>query len=126
MQSIRSLRPFVLAFNSVFSDTRSISLDGRIFFETIIKNPNDPNLGIYYEKTNIPREQPLTVARSVMIRTLEWKMVLRSAEKEELYDLSADPNELNNLIDSSTNTVIKNDLKEQLLRWYLRTSDNSD
>ena len=95
-------------------------------FETIIKNPNDPNLGIYYEKTNIPQEQPLTVARSVMIRTLEWKLVLRSAGMEELYDLGNDPNELNNLIDSSTNEVIKNDLKKQLLRWYMRTSDNSD
>lgn len=95
-------------------------------FETIIKNPIDPNLGIYYEKTNIPQEQPLTVARSVMIRTLEWKLVLLSAGKEELYDLGKDPNELHNLIDSSTNEVIKNHLKEQLLRWYLRTSDNSD
>ncbi len=95
-------------------------------FETIIKNPNDPNIGIYYEKTNIPQEQPLTVARSVMIRTLEWKLILRSAGKEELYNLGTDPNELYNLIDSSTNEVTKNDLKEKLIRWYLRTSDNSD
>ncbi|NVM18877.1 MAG: sulfatase-like hydrolase/transferase [Candidatus Lokiarchaeota archaeon] len=95
-------------------------------FETIIKNPNDPNIGIYYEKTNIPKEQPSVVARSVMIRTQLWKLILRDAGKEELYDLKNDPNELHNLIDSSVNVEIKNDLKEQLLRWYLRTSDNSD
>lgn len=95
-------------------------------FEPIVKNPNDPYLGIYYEKTNILKENRSTVARSVMIRTELWKLVLRDAGKEELYDLRNDPSELHNLIDNSANEEIKNDLKEQLLRWYLRTSDNSD
>ncbi|MHA2287882.1 MAG: sulfatase-like hydrolase/transferase [Promethearchaeota archaeon] len=95
-------------------------------FETVIKNPNNPNIGIYYEKTNIPRKQPLTVARSVMIRTHLWKLILRSVGKEELYDLKTDPSELHNLIDNPINEEIKSDLKERLLRWYLQTSDNSN
>ena len=61
-----------------------------------------------------------------MIRTHLWKLILRDAGKEELYDLRNDPSELYNLIDKPANEEIKNDLKEQLLRWYLRTSDNSD
>jgi hypothetical protein len=48
------------------------------------------------------------------------------AGKEELYDLRNDPSELYNLIDRYANEEIKNDLKEQLLRCYMRTSDNSD
>lgn len=59
-----------------------------------------------------------------MIRTLLWKLVIRDAGKEELYDLINDPNEKNNLIDNSAHEKIKANLKEQLLRWYLRTSDN--
>ncbi len=61
-----------------------------------------------------------------MIRTRTWKLIIRDKGKEELYDLINDPNELENLIDNSEFDKIKTDLKERLLRWYLRTSDNAD
>ncbi len=95
-------------------------------FEPVIANPELPGLGIYYDKTNIPKEDSSTVARSAMIRTKLWKLVIRDQGKEELYDLMYDPNEANNLIDIYAYDKVKADLKEQLLRWYLRTSDNSD
>jgi len=95
-------------------------------FETIIKDPSSPGIGIYYDKTNIQKEIPSLAARSVMIRTELWKLILRDVGKEEMYDLKTDPNELNNLIDNPIHKEIKSELKEQLLRWYLRTSDNSD
>ncbi|MHA1269540.1 MAG: sulfatase-like hydrolase/transferase [Candidatus Helarchaeota archaeon] len=93
-------------------------------FEVPVKNPSIPFLGIYYDKTNIPVEDPSTVARSVMIRTKEWKLIIRNGIKEELYNLKADPKELNNLIDDNNYMDIILQLKEQLLRWYLNTSDN--
>jgi len=37
-----------------------------------------------------------------------------------------DPSEASNLIDIYAYDKIKADLKEQLLRWYLRTSDNAN
>ena len=95
-------------------------------FEPVISSPELPGIGIYYDKTNIPKEDSSTVARSVMIRTKLWKLVIRDKGKEELYDLMYDPNEANNLIDIYAYDKVKADLKEQLLRWYLRTSDNSD
>lgn len=95
-------------------------------FENVIKAPDLPYIGIYYDKTNLQIEKPSTVVRSVMIRTNLWKLVVRNGAKEELYDLMHDPNELNNLIDISTHDQVKAKLKEKLLRWYLRTSDNSD
>ena len=95
-------------------------------FEPVITSPELPGIGIYYDKTNIPKEDSSTVARSAMIRTKLWKLVIRDQGKEELYDLMYDPNEANNLIDIYAYDKVKADLKEQLLRWYLRTSDNAD
>ncbi len=95
-------------------------------FEPVVKNPEMPGIGIYYDKTNIPQENPSTVARSAMIRTKTWKLVIRDSGKEELYDLMYDPNEASNLIDIYGYDKIKADLKEKLLRWFLRTSDNSN
>ncbi|MHA1488131.1 MAG: sulfatase-like hydrolase/transferase [Promethearchaeota archaeon] len=95
-------------------------------FEIQVKNPDIPLIGIYYDKTNIALEKPSTVARSVMIRTAEWKLILRNGIKEELYDLIKDPSELNNLINDNVYSKIILELKEKLLRWYLNTSDNAN
>ena len=95
-------------------------------FEPVISSPELPGIGIYYDKTNIPKEDSSTVARSAMIRTKLWKLIIRDKGKEELYDLMYDPNEANNLIDIYAYDKVKSDLREQLLRWYLRTSDNAD
>ncbi len=95
-------------------------------FEDSIKSSDIPIAGIYFDKTNIPKENPSTVSRSAMIRTKKWKLIIRDEGKEELYDLLNDPNELENLIDDSEFNSTKIDLKERLLRWYLRTSDNAD
>jgi arylsulfatase A-like enzyme len=95
-------------------------------FENVIKDPDLPFAGIYYDKTNLQTENPSTVVRSVMIRTKLWKLVIRDGDKEELYDMMYDPSEINNLIDVYAYDKVKADLKEKLLRWYLRTSDNSD
>ena len=60
-----------------------------------------------------------------MIRTKYWKLIIRDKGKEELYDLINDPKENVNLIDSKKSEEIKMRLKENLLRWYLQTSDNA-
>ncbi|MHA1381040.1 MAG: sulfatase-like hydrolase/transferase [Candidatus Helarchaeota archaeon] len=93
-------------------------------FEDVVKSPELPLIGIYYDKTNIPLEKPLTVARSAMIRTQEWKLIIRNEGKEELYNLKVNPQELDNLIDNAKYYQIIQDLKEKLLKWYLNTSDN--
>jgi choline-sulfatase len=94
-------------------------------FEPLVKNPRNPLVGTYYDKTNLPAENPETVARSTMIRTKLWKLIIRSDGMEELYDLQYDPNEANNLIDIYAYEKIKIELKEKMLRWYLNTSDNA-
>lgn len=95
-------------------------------FEPVISDPDLPGIGIYYDKTNIPKEDPSTVARSVMIRNKNWKLIIRDKGIEELYDLINDPKENYNLIDIKEHDEIKTKMKENLLRWYLRTSDNAN
>ncbi|MFX0101989.1 MAG: sulfatase/phosphatase domain-containing protein, partial [Candidatus Hodarchaeota archaeon] len=95
-------------------------------FEDPMGPPENNLTGVYYEKTHIPMDRPELVGRTVMIRSKEWKLVVRNTEgqKEELYDLKNDPGELKNLIDDPNHQDVITGLKEQLARWYLDTSDN--
>jgi arylsulfatase A-like enzyme len=81
-------------------------------------------MGHYYEKLKLQQDDPTTVARAAMVRTREWKLVIRSAGGEELYDLTNDPQELVNRANDPALSQIRDDLRERLLYWYLRTSDN--
>ncbi|PSP95845.1 hypothetical protein BRC91_00680 [Halobacteriales archaeon QS_4_62_28] len=47
----------------------------------------------------------------------------RRPPQEELYDLSLDPNERNNLVDESRYEDIRMDLRERLDEWMKRTGD---
>ncbi|MBD3351515.1 MAG: sulfatase-like hydrolase/transferase, partial [Candidatus Lokiarchaeota archaeon] len=95
-------------------------------FENKIKSPKMPFMGIYYDKTNLQHEIPSMVARTVMIRTKEWKLILRNTEKNqnELYHLTEDPEELVNLYNNPDYSAKRRELKDGLLAWYLKTSDN--
>jgi arylsulfatase A-like enzyme len=93
-------------------------------FEAGIQSGDDPLMGHYFEKLKLQQDDPTTVARAAMLRTREWKLIIRSAGKEELYDLENDPQELYNHIDDPALSEVRNNLRERLLHWYLRASDN--
>ncbi|MFW9949506.1 MAG: sulfatase/phosphatase domain-containing protein, partial [Candidatus Thorarchaeota archaeon] len=93
-------------------------------FELSVNDPNDPQIGIYYEKTNLPKKNRKLVSRSTMIRTVDWKYILRNDDMEELYDLKKDPQESYNLINNKKYNSVLLELREKMLRWYLETSDN--
>lgn len=93
-------------------------------FEAGVNSPDDPVLGYYYEKLRLQQEIPATASRAAMIRNHDWKLIIRSVGKEELYDMQNDPSELKNLIDDPALHNIQNELRQRLLYWYLRTSDN--
>lgn len=86
---------------------------------SIVDNP----LSHYYPKGIQQQEYPESICRSVMIRTAKYKLIRREHDISELYDLIADPDELNNLYDNESYLPIRSDLNERLLMWYLRTSD---
>lgn len=109
--------------NAVYSEAGFNAREPQCF-ELEVKDPNDPHLGIYYEKTNLPKRNRTLVSRATMIRTVDWKYILRNDATEELYHLKTDPHELHNLISDKSSTPKLLELREQMLRWYLDTSDN--
>ncbi|KKM91532.1 hypothetical protein LCGC14_1227630, partial [marine sediment metagenome] len=61
--------------------------------------------------------------KATMCRTNNFKYVYRLYEKDELYDLNKDPEELNNIVDDLKSKDVLNRLKERMLTWYVETCD---
>jgi len=80
--------------------------------------------GIYYEKTMLPRKySPKVFAKSIMVRTEEFKYIYCPQDIDELYDLKNDPKELENIISRPDSKVIVEELRDRLLKWMLETAD---
>lgn len=68
---------------------------------------------------------PDTMARCKMARTERWKLVIREAGGNELYDMFNDPGEMKNLwgrhaADPELRDVVL-DLQQEIIQWCLRT-----
>lgn len=61
--------------------------------------------------------------KATMLRTDRYKYVLRLYERDELYDLAADPEEHYNRIDDPELAAVANRLRGLLLTWYQETAD---
>ena len=79
--------------------------------------------GIYFPKGKLHQEVPESVCRTTMIRSLNHKLIRRTAGQDELYDLKYDPKELRNRIDDPDMGAVKADLESAMLDWFMRTSD---
>lgn len=78
---------------------------------------------IYYPKFLQQQEHPESVCRTVMMRTLKRKLIYRSADIIEFYDLEKDPLELKNEVANPRYQAEISSMKSQLLDWYIATSD---
>lgn len=78
---------------------------------------------IYYPKGRQQQEEPQSTCRSTSIRTASHRLTIRSSGADELYDLRADPEERHNRVGAPELAQIEADLRDRLMRWYLRTSD---
>ncbi|AXR80407.1 sulfatase-like hydrolase/transferase [Natrarchaeobaculum sulfurireducens] len=58
-----------------------------------------------------------------MVRTDRYKYVYNGPDVDELYDLEADPAELQNLIDHPDYTAIRRSMRERLIAWMDETDD---
>ena len=65
---------------------------------------------------------PDTMARTRMVRTDDWKLVMHETDDSELYDLRNDPHELSNLWNAPGTEAITRELLAKLLRWSIRTA----
>ena len=78
---------------------------------------------IYYPKVKLQLDNPETVCRSTMIRTSSYKLIYRTKQINELYDLKQDPEELNNVYQDPEYENVRQELEKRMLEWYLETSD---
>jgi len=86
-------------------------------------NPNLNPFSLYWPRHVLQRSDGPEHTKAVMVRTEEFKYVMRLYETDELYDLKADPHELHNRINDPTLAQTATRLKERLLRFYLETCD---
>jgi len=59
-----------------------------------------------------------------MVRLGDWKLVYDVMGRGELYDLSRDPGELDNLYDDPAYAAVRIKLLEEMLRWTIRAEDD--
>jgi arylsulfatase A-like enzyme len=84
-----------------------------------------PPLHFDYEGTTYDELNTVTQSGfSAMLREGDWKVVYDLSGNGELYDLSADPMELDNLWDSPAAAAVRARLTERLLWWRLRVADD--
>ncbi|MGM0389370.1 MAG: sulfatase-like hydrolase/transferase [Natrinema limicola] len=58
-----------------------------------------------------------------MVRTAQYKYVYNGPDIDELYDLEADPSELQNLIDHPEYDAVRREMRQRLVKWMDRTED---
>ncbi|HEX5097506.1 MAG TPA: sulfatase-like hydrolase/transferase, partial [Acidimicrobiia bacterium] len=77
----------------------------------------------YDLKTGLLHDEPHLVGRAVAIRTNAFAYVYRREEADELYDRVADPAETRNLAGDAAHAATVAELRDQVLRWFVETSD---
>jgi choline-sulfatase len=82
-----------------------------------------PESHVYYPKILLENKRPELITRTTMIRTRSDKLVLRPGGESEQYDLRRDPRELHNVFHDRSYAGRREDLRAQMLEWYIRTSD---
>ena len=73
---------------------------------------------IYYPKIHLQNAQPDTITRATMMRTRDYKLVLRPDGVSEFYDLQRDPRELNNVFGHQTYASQQAAMLQATLDWY--------
>jgi choline-sulfatase len=77
---------------------------------------------IYHARLKLEMDHPETISRTAMVRTPNYKLVLRPAGQCELYDLREDARELYNLYGEQSTRSVEEDLRARLLNWYINTT----
>lgn len=72
-------------------------------------------------KQDTYRYCPETMSRTKMVRTDEWKLVMRLTGGNELYNMKNDPDELQNLYGDLQYNDIVLDLQQKMIEWCLKT-----
>ena len=87
-----------------------------------LESAQDPSR-LYWPRLSLQSGSGPEHTKAAMCRTSEHKYVHRLYEKDELYDLSTDPGETDNVIEEDRYQEVLSALRSRLLRWYVETTD---
>ena len=122
----RSLLPLI-ASESIEHREAVFCEGGRLHGEThcmeLESSSHQSRQGLYWPRVGLQSSEGPEHTKAVMCRTQTHKYVRRLYEKDELYDLVNDPQELRNQIDNPTYAKTLAELKERMLTFFLETSD---
>ncbi|AEE91774.1 Arylsulfatase [Tepidanaerobacter acetatoxydans Re1] len=96
---------------------------GRLRGETQAMEQGHGPESLYWPRLSTQCEEGPAHTKAVMIRVGNFKYIERLYERNELYDIKNDPQELNNLIDQERYKNLVNKMKDRLLRFYIETAD---
>jgi arylsulfatase A-like enzyme len=84
-----------------------------------------PPLHFEYDGPTFDELNSVTQSGSArMLRSGQWKLIVHADLPGELYNLAADPAELDNLFDDERHLAIRAELLHQLSRWQSRLTDD--
>jgi arylsulfatase A-like enzyme len=122
----RSLLPLIADQTSEHRDTVFCE-GGRLHGEThcmeLESATHQSPQGLYWPRVGLQSSQGPEHTKAIMCRTHTHKYVRRLYEKDELYDLVNDPQELRNQVDNPAYSQELGELKERLLTHYIETAD---
>ncbi len=81
-----------------------------------------PVENLYHHKTQLQLDDPDTVTRSAMVRTSQYKLIVRPAGQSELYDYGQDATESHNFYGEHSVAAAQRDLEMRLMNWYITTT----
>ncbi len=85
---------------------------------------NDDGLGLYTPRIRLQLDHGHAFhSKAAMCRTRTHKYVRRLYERDELYDLERDPQEMNNCIDDPAYAGVRDALRNRMLEWYQSSCD---
>lgn len=121
----RSLRP-VLADRSTINRTFVCSEGGRTKDEVLqcseTRGSGLPQEALFWPRMTAQLDD-IAHTKATMIRTKDYKFVLRLYEEDEFYDLRKDASESRNEIHNPLYADVIIGMKQQLLEWYQGTCD---
>ncbi len=121
----RSLKDTIADKNVVVRDfvcSEGGRLQGEEHCTEVVENYFGVVADEYAPRINIQQKNGPQHTKAVMIRSKDYKYIMRLYETDEFYDLSK--GEERNEIDNPEYAEIINEMRSELLRWFLETCDS--
>jgi choline-sulfatase len=88
---------------------------------TVHVDPHGRTVPATHGKQQVYHDAPETMSRTKMVRTETWKLIVRLAGGNELYNMQQDPDELHNLHGDPQYNAVVMALMQKMIEWCLRT-----